>query len=136
MERRNIEELRQRLEFQRHESLRILRRLEYQTKSLEVDSTGDTADRCLTSISKECLIEQNSQRRTILRLIEAALQRIVDGSFGVCIACGDDIQDKRLSALPWTQFCLRCQEELEEEISSNVAARTHTPAAAAWRRAG
>jgi DnaK suppressor protein len=135
MEQRDIERLKQRLEFQRHEALQILRRLEYERKSLDVDSTHDSADRCLTSISKESLFERSSQRRTVLRLIEAALKRIADGSFGACIGCGDDIQAQRLEALPWTQFCIRCQGELEQEVRSS-SARALVPPGENWRRAG
>ncbi len=136
MQQRDIEQLRKRLEFQRHEVLQILRRLDRETKSLDVDSTQDSADRGLISSSRESLFERSSQRRTVLRLIEAALKRIADGSFGVCIGCGDEIQSQRLEALPWTQFCLRCQGELEREVGSSLAARTSIPAGEHWRRAG
>jgi RNA polymerase-binding transcription factor len=136
MEETKIEQLKQKLERQRQEGLQVLTRLQREIRSMDVNSTQDSADQCVIAVSKEALFEQSSQRRMMLRLIEAALRRITDGSFAECVACGDDIQDRRLLALPWTQFCLRCQEELEEEISSNVAARTHTPAATAWRRAG
>lgn len=136
MEEIEIEQLKQKLELQQEELLQFLTRLQRETQSLDVDSTQDSADRCVITVSRESLFQQSSQRRTMLRLIEAALRRITDGSFGVCVTCGDDIQDRRLRALPWTQFCLRCQEELEEEISSNLAARSRTPAAMSWRRAG
>jgi len=134
MEETEIEELKQKLELQRRDVLQFLTRLQRETQSLDADSTQDSADRCVISTSRECLFQQSSQRRTLLRLIEAALRRIADGSFGMCVACGDDIRDRRLMAVPWTQFCLRCQEELEEEIRSNVAARFHTPVAVAGKR--
>lgn len=136
MDERDVEQLRKRLEFQRYEALQILRRLEYETKSLDVDSTQDSADRCLISSARESLFERSSQRRTVLRLIEAALKRITDRSFGACIGCGDAIQRQRLEALPWTQFCLRCQGELEREVGSSLAARTSMPAGEYCRRAG
>ena len=136
MEPRETERLRQKLEFQRHEARQFLRQLEQEKRSLDVDSTQDSADRCVISMTKESLFERSSQRRTVLRLIEAALKRIADGSFGICIGCGDDIQSQRLEALPWTQFCLRCQGELEEEIGSTLSARTSMPVTGAWKRAG
>lgn len=136
VEQRDLEQLKQRLEFQRHEALQVLRRLDYESKSLDVDSTHHSADCCLTSISKEPLFERSSQRRTVLRLVEAALKRIADGSFGVCIGCGDDIQAQRLEALPWTQFCIRCQGELEQEVGSSLSAGTLVPKGENWRRAG
>jgi len=136
MEKIDIEQMRQKLETQRHEILHFLGRLEDETRSLEADSAQDSADRCVISLSKESLFERSSQRRTLLRLIDAALRRIAVGSFGVCFTCGDAIQRRRLEALPWTQFCLRCQAEIEEEVGSNLSARipSHTPEI--WRRAG
>jgi DnaK suppressor protein len=113
-----------------------LRRLEQEVQSLDAEGTQDSADRCVSSLSKESLFERSSQRRTVLRLIEAALVRIADGSFGICVGCGDEIQDQRLQALPWTQFCLRCQGELEGKIGASLSTRTPVPANATSRRAG
>jgi len=136
MEREEVERLGRKLELQRQEARESLRRLEQESRSLDVESTQDSADRCVISVSKESLYERSSQRRTVLRLIEAALKRISDGSFGTCVACGDAIQDQRLQALPWTQFCLRCQIELEEKIDASLSTKTSIPATAAARRAG
>jgi DnaK suppressor protein len=110
--------------------------MERETKSLDVDATQDSADRCIISVSKEALYERMSQRRTVLLLIEAALKRIADGSFGICVGCDDEIRDQRLQALPWTQFCLRCQGELEEKIGASLSTRAPMPATATSRRAG
>ncbi len=136
MEQGEVERLRQKLEFQRHETRQFLRRLEQEVQSLGAESTQDSADRCVLSLSKESLFERSSQRRTVLRLIEAALGRIADGSFGKCVGCGDEIQDQRLQALPWTQFCLRCQSQLEEKIGASLSTRTPKLATATARRAG
>jgi DnaK suppressor protein len=136
MEEIHINQLRQKLELQSHETRQFLRRLDQEAQSLDVDATQDSADRCVMSVSKESLFERSSQRRTVLRLIEAALKRIADGSFGICVGCGDEIQDQRLQALPWTQFCLRCQSELEEKIGASLSTRTPIPATATSRRAG
>jgi len=136
MEQADVDRLRQKLEFQLHETRQFLRHMEREAKSLDVEATQDSADRCVISLSKESLYERISQRRTVLRLIEAALKRIADGSFGICVGCGDGIQDQRLQALPWTQFCLRCQGELEEKIGASLSTRTPIPATAMSRRAG
>jgi DnaK suppressor protein len=119
----DTEQLKQRLEMQLQEVLQSLSRVEYERKSLDAEPAKDSADQCVTSLSTDSLFERSSQRRTMLRLVEAALRRIAEGSFGVCVACGDVIQDRRLEALPWTQFCLRCQELIEQEVGENVSAR-------------
>jgi DnaK suppressor protein len=136
MQQGDVERLRQKLEFQRHKTRQFLRRLDQEVQSLDAEATQDSADRCVISLSKESLFERISQRRTVLLLIEAALKRIADGSFGVCVGCGDEIQDQRLQALPWTQFCLRCQGQLEEKIGAGLSTRTLIPATATSRREG
>ena len=47
-------------------------------------------------------------------MVESALDRIRQGSFGQCISCGEDINTKRLEAVPWTRYCIACQEKLEK----------------------
>ena len=51
----------------------------------------------------------------VLVLVRAALQRIDDGTFGLCTVDGKPIGEKRLDAVPWTPYCLQHQEMLEEE---------------------
>ena len=136
MEQIDMEQLRQRLELQRRDVWQSLGRMEQETRSLEVDFAQDSADRCVTSLSKESLFERSSQQWTLLRLIEAALRRIADGSFGVCVTCSDDIEVRRLNALPWTQFCLRCQEAIEEEVRRELIGPGPIPITATGRRAG
>jgi DnaK suppressor protein len=68
-------------------------------------------------------------------MIEAALRRIADGTYGICVACADDIPRKRLEALPWTDCCLRCQEIAERELESEPSPQApgrDIP----WKRAG
>jgi DnaK suppressor protein len=48
-----------------------------------------------------------------LRNARAALRRIQDGSFGTCQQCDQDIHPKRLAAVPWAPFCIRCQEAVD-----------------------
>lgn len=51
------------------------------------------------------------QARTLyqtIRQIEAALDRLRDGSYGTCQGCGDAILTERLAAVPWTAFCVGC----------------------------
>ncbi len=48
-----------------------------------------------------------------LALVEAALARLDDGSFGACIRCGKPIAAARLEALPWAATCIDCQRDLD-----------------------
>ena len=55
-----------------------------------------------------------NQRR--LRNARAALPRIEEGSFGICQGCGENIHPKRLDAVSWAQFCIRCQEAVDRNL--------------------
>jgi RNA polymerase-binding transcription factor len=52
----------------------------------------------------------------VLSMVEGALSRIREGSFGECISCGEEINPKRLEAVPWTRHCIGCQEKLEQGL--------------------
>jgi RNA polymerase-binding protein DksA len=71
--------------------------------TLDSDNYGDTAtvtyDREL-----DYSLEENSE--SVLREIDAALQRIEDGTYGVCEGCGKQIEEERLEAIPWTRLCI------------------------------
>jgi len=56
-----------------------------------------------------------------LRNTRAAILRIQEGSFGTCQECDEDIHPKRLAAVPWASYCIRCQEAVDsnfEEIQA------------------
>jgi DnaK suppressor protein len=69
----------------------------------------DVADMAVESYTKEFMFGKSSGDRAILQQVNEALERIDDKSFGVCIHCEEPIHPKRLEAVPWAQFCLRCQ---------------------------
>ena len=60
-----------------------------------------------------------------IRDARAALRRIQEGNFGICQECEEEIHPKRLAAVPWATFCIRCQEaadrnfDLEENQASS-----------------
>jgi len=61
----------------------------------------------------ELLQESEAARRPIQEQIEAALERLEDSSYGICVACGSKIPKARLNAIPYTPNCVRCASELE-----------------------
>lgn len=76
----------------------------------------DVADMAVESYTKEFIFGKSSADRQILQLIDEALDRIEDKSYGTCIHCENPIQPKRLEAVPWTQHCLDCQGLLEKGL--------------------
>jgi DnaK suppressor protein len=50
-----------------------------------------------------------------LELVDAALARLADGSYGICLRCGSPIAAGRLEALPWAAHCIACQAIVDRE---------------------
>ncbi len=94
-----------------------------QGRQTSTDDTQDVADQAVASYQKELLFSQGTTGHTQLTLIRAALDRISEGTFGECLNCGKTIGVKRLEALPWTPYCIDCQEKIENgELEDPVRA--------------
>jgi len=121
------------LEDRRLETLQLLNRSGKEARGLDGDGPQDNGDLSITNTSKESLFQRNSGSRKLLRLIDSAIQRIKDNAFGACVSCGDEISYRRLEAVPWTEYCLRCQEMLE--TGEDFGSESHPRSYAIWRRA-
>ena len=60
---------------------------------------------------KDLALEGNIQ--DLLDKVNTALEKIEDGTYGLCDSCGVEINPNRLEALPWASLCLNCQDRLE-----------------------
>jgi DnaK suppressor protein len=84
-----------------------------QGRKTVAEDTQDTADQAVFSYQKELLFTRGTHDHGQLGLVKSALDRLKEGSFGECIHCGTEIGAKRLEALPWTPYCIDCQEKIE-----------------------
>jgi DnaK suppressor protein len=114
MEKKRLEQFKKRLEERRDQLRRNVSRTAEDGRRPDEEATQDVADRATSSYNKEFLFHQSNSERQLLQMVERALSRIQEGSFGQCIACGRDINPKRLDAVPWTRHCIECQEKLEQ----------------------
>ena len=91
------------------------------SRSLE-DETGElvsgSADQHLADTATETVereigntLEEHDER--LLGAIDAALQRIEDGTYGKCVNCGAPIPEERLEAMPWATLCIDCKRKEE-----------------------
>jgi RNA polymerase-binding protein DksA len=76
---------------------------------------GDSGDESMANALADFNVAQLDRHIEAMRDIEAALQRVKNGSYGVCIDCGDDIAFARLQAYPTAKRCIVCQEKRERE---------------------
>jgi DnaK suppressor protein len=84
-----------------------------------VEATQDIADKAVSSYTREFLYSLSDSDRTTLLQIDEALARIDDGSYGLCDNCGTPMAEKRLLAVPWTPYCIDCQELAEKGLLEN-----------------
>lgn len=116
MEKKRLEQFKKRLE-ERQQSLRkAVSRTEEDGRIADQDSAQDIADRAANSYTKEFLFSVSNNDRQLLNMVESALQRIREGSFCECVSCGNEINPKRLEAVPWTRYCIACQEKKEQGL--------------------
>ena len=114
MEKKRLEQFRKKLETRQQELRRTVTRTEQDGRAADLDSAQDIADRAASSYNKEFLFHQSNNDRQLLAMVEGALDRIREGVFGQCISCGEEINAKRLDAVPWTRYCIACQEKMEK----------------------
>ncbi len=76
-------------------------------------STEHIADAATDSYDRDCALALLSSSQNALYEIDQALQRIADGSYGVCESSGRPIERARLRAIPWTRFGADAQAQLE-----------------------
>jgi DnaK suppressor protein len=114
MEKKKLDSFKKRLETRQQELRRMVTRTEQDGRTVDEDSAQDIADRAASSYTKEFLFHQSNNDRQLLQMVENALSRIREGTFGECISCGKEINAKRLEAVPWTRHCIECQEKLEQ----------------------
>lgn len=78
----------------------------------------DTGDQAMMGLDRELGISLTEMRNRRRQLIDEALIRVEDGSYGACADCGIEISEKRLAAVPFAKLCVECQtrEELLEKI--------------------
>jgi len=75
-----------------------------------IEKTPDALDEVQLAGERELAIRNLDREASLLRNVRAALFRINDGSYGICLHCEEEIKPKRLDAVPWAGYCIRCQE--------------------------
>jgi DnaK suppressor protein len=114
MEKKRLDQFKKQLELREQELRRVVSRTQEDGRIADSEAAQDIADRAANSYTKEFLFAQSNNDRQLLGMVEGALGRIREGSFGECINCGNEINAKRLDAVPWTRYCIECQEKLEK----------------------
>lgn len=95
-----------------------LAELAYQRQTrdrITIETSSDEVEECLLKAERDIAWMDLGRTSSTCRQIEAALERVRDQSFGICICCEQEIGQRRLQAIPWAALCVKCQETVERE---------------------
>src|SRR5882724_12960914 len=80
---------------------------------IAIEKTPDALDEVQLATERELATRNLERGSTLLRNVRAALDRIDEGTYGICLHCDEEIGAKRLNALPWTPLCIECQKQAD-----------------------
>ena len=81
------------------------------------ENFADPADRATAESDRAFTLRIRDRERRLIKKVKEALQRIDDGTYGICEECGEEISLSRLKARPVTRLCINCKANQEEEES-------------------
>jgi DnaK suppressor protein len=116
MDKKRLEYYKKKLTTRREELMKTIARTEEEGRQADDDPTVDLADKAANSYTKEFLFGMTNTDRTILNMIDEALKRIKINEYGSCANCQEEMQQKRLEAVPWAKHCINCQEKIEQGL--------------------
>ena len=79
-------------------------------EGIAIEKSPDALDEVQHASERELAIRNLDRESHLLRNVRGALRRMADGSYGTCLHCEEEISPKRLDAVPWAAYCIRCQE--------------------------
>lgn len=113
MSKSNLKEVKEKLLAERDI---LIEKLKGNDLSIDDAETPDPVDLAVRNYSKNVMLAVSENESKQLTLIDEALLRIEDDEYGTCQNCENDINPKRLAAIPWARYCLDCQELLEKGL--------------------
>lgn len=116
MDKKTVKSYRDRLLARRESLFSQVTEAELSSRERDLEATQDPADMAANAYTKELLISMSANDRSMLQLIDEALLRVEKGEYGECVNCGEQVQIKRLDAVPWARYCLKCQDLQERGL--------------------
>ena len=114
MEEEELAEIRAHLLQMRDDVLAESERAYEASQSLGKDGVPDIGDMSSNSYNQEVLMNLSETQRSRVRDIDAALERMDKGVYGLCIRCEEEIAARRMEVRPFSRYCVDCKAEVEK----------------------
>jgi len=115
MEKGTREYFRKQLLKQREAILNKSKRLKEDSYTLGTDGIQDMADAASNAYNADILMSLSDNDRNMVKEIDSALDKIANGTYGICEECDEPINEKRLQANPVARYCITCKRMIEEK---------------------
>ncbi|HZQ54171.1 MAG TPA: TraR/DksA family transcriptional regulator [Bryobacteraceae bacterium] len=86
-------------------------------EDIRIENAADPFDNLQLQMNREVVIRTLDSDSALLRQISGALQRLEEGTFGICLECEEEIPARRLQVLPWAAHCVSCQEKADRRAA-------------------
>ncbi len=87
----------------------------YETcRELGQDGVPDIGDMSSIAYNRDVLFNLSETQQQRIRDIDAALERIAQGEYGVCMECGEEISPRRMEVRPFSRYCIECKTDIEK----------------------
>jgi len=82
-------------------------------EEITIEKAPDAVDDLQLTTLRELAISKLNREFRLLREVRSALARLDEGTYGICLNCEEPIAPRRLEAIPWAAYCVRCQEAID-----------------------
>jgi DnaK suppressor protein len=120
MDSKKIADTRRQLSREQDNLIKSINRGRRAAEDIKPENTEDEGDLATISHERELLYNLHESDFARLKFIQGALKAIDRGQYGECVGCGEDINERRLAAVPWATMCISCQEQMETERSTSL----------------
>ena len=110
MNKRQRERYRKQLLAKRASLLQLVKAARSSETEANDKEAPDLGDRALSTVIRDLSYQLTASERDVLRRVDDALDRIDANTYGTCVSCEKRVQLARLDAVPWTRYCIECQE--------------------------
>jgi DnaK suppressor protein len=82
-------------------------------ESIRIHQVADPLDMTQQAAERDIAVHNLDRDSALVQRLRSAIERLNDGSYGVCLQCAEEIAPKRLKAIPWAELCIQCQESAD-----------------------
>lgn len=114
LDKKTLERFKKILIKEREQIIGEVKQIDESSKEIGQDGIQDIGDEATTIYNKQLLLSLNENERKRLQEVDEALDRIENGTYGICEECGGPISLKRLEVRPVAKYCVPCLTKLEK----------------------